>query len=148
MVCTVYGHENADYSRGTLHLENSLLADNPFLSLHHDKQVDMESLLVTGKLTALVVGQDVLNATNMLPFADKTILLLTGACRLTDEGLRLLVLSATELRSINLSQCSLVTCASLEMLDDSLGSNLKELHIDNCILIDVAWILPTLKRFK
>ncbi|XP_050915103.1 uncharacterized protein LOC127130073 [Lathyrus oleraceus] len=30
--------DKADYSKGTLHLENSLLADNPSLSLHHDKQ--------------------------------------------------------------------------------------------------------------
>ncbi|CAK8563984.1 unnamed protein product [Lathyrus sativus] len=77
-----------------------------------------------------------------------TILSLAGACRLTDEGLRLLVSSATELKSINLSQCSLLTCASLEILADSLESILKELYIDDCILIDVARILPALKRFK
>ncbi|KAI5415278.1 uncharacterized protein LOC127135139 [Lathyrus oleraceus] len=77
-----------------------------------------------------------------------TILSLTGACRLTNEGLRLLVSSATELRSINLSQCSLLTCDSLGILADSFGSVLKELHIDECILIDVARILPALKRFK
>jgi translation initiation factor eIF-2B subunit epsilon len=36
----LYYEDKADYSKGTLHLENSLLADNPSLSLHHDKQVD------------------------------------------------------------------------------------------------------------
>ncbi|CAK8563985.1 unnamed protein product [Lathyrus sativus] len=77
-----------------------------------------------------------------------TILSLTGACHLKDEGLRLLVSSATELRSINLSQCSLLTCASLDILAGSLGSILKELYIDDCIFIDVARILPALKRFK
>ncbi|KAL5065801.1 hypothetical protein RYX36_027538 [Vicia faba] len=77
-----------------------------------------------------------------------TILSLTGACRLTNEGLRLLVSSATELRSINLSQCSLLTYSSLEILADSLGSILKELRLDDCILIDVARILPALKQFK
>ncbi|XP_058780629.1 SCF E3 ubiquitin ligase complex F-box protein grrA-like [Vicia villosa] len=77
-----------------------------------------------------------------------TTLSLTGACRLTNEGLRLLVSSATEIRSINLSQCSLLTYASLDILADSLGSVLKELYIDDCILIDVALILPALKRFK
>lgn len=34
----LYYEDKADYSKGTLHLENSLLADNPSLSLHHDKQ--------------------------------------------------------------------------------------------------------------
>ncbi|KAI5415275.1 uncharacterized protein LOC127135873 [Lathyrus oleraceus] len=77
-----------------------------------------------------------------------TILSLTGACRLTNEGLRLLISSATELRSINLSQCSLLTWDSLDILADSFGSVLKELRIDDCILIDVACILPALKRFK
>lgn len=34
----LYYEDKADFSKGTLHLENSLLADNPSLSLHHDKQ--------------------------------------------------------------------------------------------------------------
>ncbi|RHN64572.1 putative leucine-rich repeat domain, L domain-containing protein [Medicago truncatula] len=73
---------------------------------------------------------------------------LTGACRLSDKGLQLLVSSATTLRSINLSQCSLLTFASLDILADSLGSLLKELYLDDCILIDVALILSALKRLE
>jgi len=36
----LYYEDKADFSKGTLHLENSLLADNSSLSLHHDKQVE------------------------------------------------------------------------------------------------------------
>lgn len=48
----LYYEDKADYSKGTLHLENSLLADNPSLSLHHDKQVEP----VFSDLSALLSG--------------------------------------------------------------------------------------------
>ena len=73
---------------------------------------------------------------------------LTGARRLTDKGLQLLVSSATALISINLSQCSLLTYASLNILANSLGSILKELYLDDCILIDADLILSGLKRLE
>ena len=73
---------------------------------------------------------------------------LTGARCLTDKGLPLLVSSATALRSINLSQCSLLTFASLNILADSLGSILKELYLDDCILIDADLILSGLTRLE
>ena len=73
---------------------------------------------------------------------------LTGACRLTDKGLQLLVYSAPALRSINLSQCSLLTYASLDILADSLGSILNELYLDDCVLIDADLILSGLKRLE
>ncbi|XP_054810914.1 uncharacterized protein LOC129312367 [Prosopis cineraria] len=34
----LYYEDKADYSRGILHLDKSLLLDNPSISLHHDKQ--------------------------------------------------------------------------------------------------------------
>lgn len=34
----LYYEDKADYSKSTLHLDKSLLVDNPSLSLHHDKQ--------------------------------------------------------------------------------------------------------------
>ncbi|CAJ1960974.1 unnamed protein product [Sphenostylis stenocarpa] len=37
----VYYEDRADQSRGILHLDKSLLVDNPSLSLHHDKQVEL-----------------------------------------------------------------------------------------------------------
>jgi translation initiation factor eIF-2B subunit epsilon len=36
----LYYEDKADYSKSTLHLDKSLLVDNPSLSLHYDKQVE------------------------------------------------------------------------------------------------------------
>ncbi|CDY71751.1 BnaCnng74280D, partial [Brassica napus] len=46
---------------------------------------------------------------------------LSGACRLSDVGLRALVSVAPAITSINLSQCSLLTSSTIDMLSDSLG---------------------------
>ncbi|MED6192985.1 hypothetical protein PIB30_014971 [Stylosanthes scabra] len=73
---------------------------------------------------------------------------LTGACRLSDKGLHVLVSSAPALRSVNLSQCSLLTSASINILADSLGPLLKELYLDHCQNIDAALILPALKALE
>ncbi|KAL2338786.1 hypothetical protein Fmac_013232 [Flemingia macrophylla] len=77
-----------------------------------------------------------------------TSLSLSGACRLSDKGLQVLVSSAPQLRSINLSQCSLLTSASLDILANSLGSLLKELYLDDCLIIDAAQIVPALKKLE
>ncbi|KAL2548635.1 Leucine-rich repeat [Forsythia ovata] len=76
------------------------------------------------------------------------ILSLRGACRLTDNGLQTIVMSAPALRSINLGQCTLLTCAGIKFIADSLGSILRELYIDDCQKIDAMLILPALKNFK
>ncbi|KAH1100871.1 hypothetical protein GLYMA_13G110100v4 [Glycine max] len=73
---------------------------------------------------------------------------LSGACRLSDKGLHVLASSAPALRSINLSQCSLLSSASINILADSLGSLLKELYLDDCLMIDAAQIVPGLKKLK
>ncbi|CAL0325503.1 unnamed protein product [Lupinus luteus] len=75
-----------------------------------------------------------------------TSLSLSGACRLSDKGLQVLVSYAPALRSINLSQCSLLTPASVKTLAESLGSLLKELYLDDCQNMDAARILPALKK--
>ncbi|CAK8563986.1 unnamed protein product [Lathyrus sativus] len=117
-----------------------------YFQTHVTSELEVLQLDKCGRiLTEYTLPAILANSPNSL--SKLTILSLTGACRLTDEGFRLLVSSATELRSINLSQCSLLTFASLEILAASLGSILKELHIDDCILIDVAQILPALKQF-
>ena len=36
----LYYEERTDHSKGILHLDKSLLVDNPSLSLHHDQQVE------------------------------------------------------------------------------------------------------------
>ncbi|KAI9113680.1 hypothetical protein K1719_014931 [Acacia pycnantha] len=77
-----------------------------------------------------------------------TSLSLSGACRLSDEGLHSLVSSAPALRSINLSQCSLLSSTSLYILADSLGSLLRELYLDDCQGIDAAQIVPALMKLE
>lgn len=72
---------------------------------------------------------------------------LSGACRLSDLGLQSLVSAAPVIRSINLSQCSLLTSSSIDMLSDSLGSALTELYINECQNINLKLILPALKKF-
>ncbi|XP_034700394.1 uncharacterized protein LOC117925486 [Vitis riparia] len=73
---------------------------------------------------------------------------LKGACRLSDAGLRALVSSAPMLRSINLSQCSLLTSASIKTLAETLGSVLRELYIDDCQGIDAMHILSALEKLE
>lgn len=73
---------------------------------------------------------------------------LKGACRLSDAGLRALVSSAPMLRSINLSQCSLLTSASIKNLAETLGSVLRELYIDDCQGIDAMLILSALEKLE
>ncbi|KAG7583548.1 Leucine-rich repeat cysteine-containing subtype [Arabidopsis suecica] len=73
---------------------------------------------------------------------------LSGACRLSDVGLRALVSSAPAITSINLSQCSLLTSSSIDMLSDSLGSVLRELYINECQNIDMKLIVSALKKFE
>ncbi|OIW21731.1 hypothetical protein TanjilG_09068 [Lupinus angustifolius] len=77
-----------------------------------------------------------------------TSLSLSGACRLSDGGLRALISSAPALRSINLSLCSLLTSSSVYILADSLKSMLKELYLDDCQGIDAALIVPALMELE
>ncbi|KAL5768526.1 hypothetical protein ACOSP7_015071 [Xanthoceras sorbifolium] len=77
-----------------------------------------------------------------------TTLSLCGACRLSDDGLRALASSAPALRCLNLSQCSLLTSTSIDILADSLGSVIQELYINDCQRIDAMLILPALKKLN
>lgn len=71
---------------------------------------------------------------------------LRGAYRLSDAGLSVLVSSVPALRSINLSQCSLLTSNGICHLAASLGSVLKELYLDDCQEIDAMVMLPALLK--
>lgn len=73
---------------------------------------------------------------------------LRGGCRLTDVGLKSLVSSAPAIRSLNLSQCSLLTSSSIDTLADSYGSVLRELYLDDCQSIDAMLTLPALKKLE
>ncbi|KAK8706930.1 hypothetical protein V6N13_058002 [Hibiscus sabdariffa] len=77
-----------------------------------------------------------------------TTLSLTGAYRLSDAGLSVLVSSAPALRSVNLSQCSFLTHGAIEILASSLASVLLELFVDDCQSIDAMLMLPSLKRLE
>ncbi|KAL1326082.1 hypothetical protein AAHE18_13G203200 [Arachis hypogaea] len=77
-----------------------------------------------------------------------TSLSITGACRLSDLGLRALVSSAPALRSVNLSRCSLLTSSGIFHLAESLRSLLKELYLDECNGIDAALVLPALLELE
>lgn len=71
-----------------------------------------------------------------------------GSCRISDVGLSALVSSASALRSMNLSQCSLLTHEGISDLADSLGSILRELYLDDCESLDAMHILPGLKKLR
>nr|XP_016469956.1 PREDICTED: uncharacterized protein LOC107792277 [Nicotiana tabacum] len=77
-----------------------------------------------------------------------TTLSLKGACRLSDSGLTAIISAAPCLRSMNLSQCSLLTCDGISCLSDSLGSVLRELYLDDCEAIDPMLILPALLKLE
>lgn len=77
-----------------------------------------------------------------------TTLSITGACRLSDAGLQAIVSSSPALRYINLSQCSLLTSTSIDVLADSLGLVLQELYINDCQSIDTTSVLPALKKLE
>ncbi|KAK8503164.1 hypothetical protein V6N12_067551 [Hibiscus sabdariffa] len=77
-----------------------------------------------------------------------TTLSLTGAYRLSDAGLSVLVSSAPALRSVNLSQCSFLTHGAIEILASSLASVLLELFVDDCQSIDAMLMLPSLEKLE
>lgn len=81
-------------------------------------------------------------------FSRLAIVSLRGSCRLSDDGLRILVLSAPLLRSINLGQCALLTSDAVKFIADVLGSELRELYIDECHKIDARQSLPAMKKFR
>ncbi|KZV51848.1 hypothetical protein F511_06891 [Dorcoceras hygrometricum] len=81
-------------------------------------------------------------------FSSLSIVSLRGACRLSDSGLKELVLAAPNLLSINLGQCSLLTSDAITFIADRLGPNLRELYIDDCPKINAMLILPAFRKFK
>ncbi|CAA0838026.1 Unknown protein [Striga hermonthica] len=81
-------------------------------------------------------------------FSSLAVVSLRGACRLSDCGIKTLVTSAPLLRSINLGHCSLLTSEAIKFIADSLGSNLRELYIDDCQKINPALIFPAFTKFE
>ncbi|KAK4391866.1 hypothetical protein Sango_1964400, partial [Sesamum angolense] len=73
---------------------------------------------------------------------------LTGAYRLTDAGLSMLVTSAPSLKSVDISQCPLLTSEGICFLANSLSLVLRELYLDNCQGIDAMLILPAMLKLE
>lgn len=73
---------------------------------------------------------------------------LIGAYQLTDFGLGTLARSASALRSVNLSQCSLLTNKGINLLVKHLKSTLIDLYIDHCQNIDAVSMLPAMRKLK
>lgn len=80
-------------------------------------------------------------------FSSLAILSLRGACRLSDSGLRNFVVSAPALQSINLGHCTLLTSNAIIFIANTLGSNLRELYIDDCQKINPMLTLPAFTKF-
>lgn len=76
------------------------------------------------------------------------IISLRGACRLSDEGLKVLVKLAPALCSINLGECSLLTHVGINYIADALGNSLRELFIDNCSRVDAKNMASAVAKFK
>lgn len=77
-----------------------------------------------------------------------TAISLKGAYRLSDAGLSMLTSAAPSLKSIDISQCPLLTAEGICCLASSLRLVLRELYIDNCHGIDAMLILPALEKLE
>ncbi|KAL1544700.1 hypothetical protein AAHA92_21518 [Salvia divinorum] len=109
----------------------------------------------TSKLTVLQFDQGggcmpdyVLHSTlarlpNSLPAL--TAISLKGAYRISDAGLNMLASAAPSLKSVDISQCPLLTYEGICSLASSLRFVLRELYIDNSHGIDAMLILPALQ---
>ncbi|KAG8363032.1 hypothetical protein BUALT_BualtUnG0011800 [Buddleja alternifolia] len=77
-----------------------------------------------------------------------TTISLKGAYRLMEAGLCMPVSSATSLKSVDISQCPLLTSEGICSLTNSLQSVLRELYLDNAHGIDAMLILPALLELE
>ncbi|XP_057799897.1 uncharacterized protein LOC131015510 [Salvia miltiorrhiza] len=111
------------------------------------KELQVLQLDLCGQCMLDIAFSDILNRYRK-SFSRLTIMSVRGACRLSDDGLRNLVESAPLLRSINLGQCTLLTSDAVNCIANILGSELRELYIDECHKIDVMHIVPAFKKFR
>ncbi|CAH9099898.1 unnamed protein product [Cuscuta europaea] len=87
-------------------------------------------------------------ARSSIGFPNLRVLSIKGACRIMDSALTSIVASAPFLQSINLGQCSLLTHRCIEIISNSLGGLLKELYINECLMINVMSAIPAFKKLK
>jgi DNA repair protein RAD7 len=67
-----------------------------------------------------------------------------GAYRLSDQGVAALVEAAPNLTSLDLTQCSLLSIASVKSVGDVLGPKLKSFSLEGCDKLDAMQLLPIL----
>ncbi|KAI3805318.1 hypothetical protein L1987_27581 [Smallanthus sonchifolius] len=91
-----------------------------------------------------IIPNSLARSPNSLPFLG--ILSLKGAARLSDTTLKPLFISAPLLQSINLSQCTLLTHAAIDIIHRYLRNNLKELYIDECPRINAKHSLSSIMK--
>ncbi|KAL6585720.1 hypothetical protein OROMI_002364 [Orobanche minor] len=73
---------------------------------------------------------------------------LKGAYRLTDAGVSVLASAAPSLKSIDISQCPLLTSEGVCCLLNSLKSVIRELYLDNSHGINAMIVLPALLKLE
>lgn len=73
---------------------------------------------------------------------------LKGAYRLSDTGLSMLASAAPSLKSVDISQCPMLTSEGICCLISPLRLILRELYIDYCHGIDAMLILPDLQKLE
>lgn len=93
-----------------------------------------------------ILNSSLARSSNSLPAL--TAISLKGAYRLSDAGLSILASAAPCLKSVDVSQCPLLTSEGICSLASSLRSVLRELYIDNSHGIDAMLILPALQRLE
>ncbi|KAL3687512.1 hypothetical protein R1sor_013821 [Riccia sorocarpa] len=79
-------------------------------------------------------------------FPELQTLVLKGAYRLVDQGVTRMLKTAPNLRSVDLTQCSLITESSVEAIADALGKGLESLVLDSCSQLNGIKLLPALLK--
>ncbi|KAI4376493.1 hypothetical protein MLD38_014249 [Melastoma candidum] len=141
--------ENVDAITSIEKIARWLAEEQLSLSL---KECDMSNLMVLqldqcGRcLPDYIMYSSLARGANSLPALSSVSI--TAACRLFDSGLKALVSSAPNIRSINLSQCSLLTSAAIQTLANTLGAVLKELYLGDCHRFDIMVARPAFKKLE
>ncbi|CAM6112262.1 unnamed protein product [Calypogeia fissa] len=75
-------------------------------------------------------------------------LVLNGAYRLTDVGLKILVNGTPNLSTLSLKQCNMVSAVGLEAVANFVGNTLKTLSLESCAQLDALKILSPLLKMS
>ncbi|KAL2631438.1 hypothetical protein R1flu_016124 [Riccia fluitans] len=79
-------------------------------------------------------------------FPELQSLVLKGAYRLVDQGVTRMLNTSPRLKSVDLTQCSLISEHSVEAIADTLGATIESLVLDNCSQLSGLKLLPALRK--